>query len=423
MLTAYQNSAAEKPISPESAIIRRLRAALRKKGGAALDDFWRSVEREKTPVIEEIADDPENVGCTFVFKGDETTTSVAVSLPPFSRLFPENFQMARIAETNVWFASLKLPKESLFVYSLVVNCPFQTVNPGSPKAEIDAHRRASRADFFNPNYLNETRSFVETPNAGRRTYFENRAGARSGKIERFSLKSEILNNERAVSIYTPPGFEASKTYSLLVLFDEEIYLNEIKAPLILDNLLAEKLIPPMIAAFVGNVENGRETELAGNPRFADFINYELLGRVGKAYKIAENPEHRIIGGASFGGLAAVFTGLSAPAAFGRILSQSGSFWRGFDAVVAKILERNLPSQKIYLDAGIYEIEKRGGISLLDANRDLRDVLRENGYAVGYAEFKGGHGAVNWRANLADGLIFLTKDLAEKQNPVGNPNLF
>lgn len=415
MLIAYQNSSVEKSVAAESVFVRRLTEEP--------ENFWRKIEKEKTPIFEEIEGDVENILCTFVFKGDEKTERVFVNLPPFSRISPNEFQMSQIKGTDIWFVSAKLPMESRFGYSFVVNCSFQNVNPESPKSEIEAFQNASRKDPLNPNFLRKNHSFIETPNVKPQKYLGKKSNIESGKIERFNFKSEFLENQRTVSIYTPPKFDASKKYPLLILLDEEIYLDEINAPTILDNLLAENLIPPMISVFVGNAEGMRMSELGGNLQFAEFINGEFLDWISKSYKISENPNELIIGGASFGGLTAVLTGLSYPETFGKILSQSGSFWRNWDSVTTKLFERDFPQQKIYLDAGLYEIEQKNDTNILETNRNLRDILQAKKIAVSYQEFKGGHGAVNWRGTLSAGLICLTKDLLKKQTLVGNPNLF
>lgn len=423
MPITYQNSLANGVTSIESEVVNLFREKLVNNETEVLKKFWQEIEQKGTPIFEEIEGDNENIICTFIFKGNEQTKNVLVNLPPFSRVSTKDFQMLNIKNTNVWFASIKLPQESRFAYSLIINCPFQTVSPESPKSEIEVFRAASQPDLLNPNRLGEFRSFVETPNARLQKYFERKANINSGKIEQFIFKSEILNNERTVSVYTPPNFDFLETYPLLVLFDEEIYINEINAPTILDNLLAENLIPPMITVFVGNAENARATELTCSTKFCDFVNIELFDWIKSNYKIAESLKNRILGGASFGGLCAVFTAVCCPNTFGKILSQSGSFWKNSDAIFAKLSEQNSNKQRFYLDAGIYEIEQKNGISLLEANRKLHDILLENGYAVDYQEFKGGHGAINWRGTFADGLIFLTEDLMEKEKLVGNPNLF
>lgn len=423
MPTVSQNLTTKTATLLESEVIEKLRKDLEKTKTEVLRDFWQEIEAKGTPILEEIQNDGENILCTFIFEGDQHTESVFVNLPPFSRISPNDFSMSQIEKTDVWFASVTLPKESRFAYSLVVNFPFQNTNPESPKSEIKAFQSASQADLLNQNRFGKRRSFVETPNAKQQKYLEKSEEIESGKVGQFIFKSELLNNERTISVYTPSDFDASKTYPLLVLFDEEIYIDEINAPTILDNLLAENLIPEMITVFIGNAENARSKELVGNTNFCDFINIELFDWIKNNYKIADNLKNRILGGASFGGLCAVFTAVCCPNTFGKILSQSGSFWKHSDTIFNKLSEQNSNKQRFYLDAGIYEIEQKNGINLLEATRKLHDILLENGYAVDYQEFKGGHGAINWRGTFADGLIFLTEDLMEKQKLVGNPNLF
>ena len=418
-----KNTESESIAAINSEVIAKLLSALGKGEAKSQEAFRRKALDEKIPLIEEIENDSENIFCTFVFKGNEETKSVFVNLPPFSRISPDNFQMSKIKNTDIWFTRVKIPKESRFVYTFVINSPFQNVNPESPKSEIEAFHRASQADPLNQNRLGKFRSYIETPNAKPQKYFAKKDNLKQGNVKQFRFNSEILSNERSVSVYAPPDFDLHKTYPLLVLFDEEIYLDEINAPMILDNLLHENLIPPMIAVFIGNVENSRTEELVGSKNFCDFVNIELFSWIKDSYKISENLHDRILGGASFGGLCAVFTAVCCPHTFGKVLSQSGSFWKNSDAIFTKLSQQNSNKQRFYLDAGIYETEQKNGISLLDANRKLHDILLENEYAVDYQEFKGGHGAINWRETFAAGLIFLTEDLMESFRLCGNQNIF
>lgn len=433
MSNEQQNFAAQRQSAapPEAALLRRFREDLRNSSGAAeteatLANFWRTIGKDGTPICEEIAGDAETIVCTFVFKGGENTKSVFLSLPPFSRRTPEEFRLRPIAGSDVWTASVALPRASRFVYSLIVDSKFENVSPESAPEEIEIFKNAQQNDFFNRNRLSENRSYLETPPIAPLKYLEKRSPADTGKIADFQIKSEILHNERTISVYTPPDFNAAKTYPLLIIFDREIYLDEIKAPAILDNLRAENLSPPLIAVFVGNAPEKRADELTGNEKFAEFIAFELIEYLKTSYRISDNSAARIVAGASFGGLAAVFSGLTHPDIFGNILSQSGSFWRQSEDFAAEITARHQTKntkQKIYLEAGIFETEARGRISLLEANRRLRDSLRDGGFTVNYREFRGGHGAVNWRAGFAEGLIFLTRNLLDKPQPAGNPNLF
>ncbi|HMC26670.1 MAG TPA: alpha/beta fold hydrolase, partial [Verrucomicrobiae bacterium] len=221
----------------------------------------------------------------------------------------------------------------------------------------------------------------------------------------------------------------AQPYALLILFDENAYLKNDKqsarvpTEAILDNLIAEKRIPPTVAVFVDNGPgNARSRELPCNPAFADFLNFELVPWVRRLYNVTTDPQHIVVGGSSYGGLAATYAALRHPETFGNVVSQSGSYWwtppktpggSDFDSDtepnwVAKqfIASPKLPV-RFYMDAGSDEIDLSGkGASILVPNRHLRDVLLAKGYEVHYQEFNGGHDYLSWRGTLADGLILL-----------------
>jgi enterochelin esterase family protein len=62
------------------------------------------------------------------------------------------------------------------------------------------------------------------------------------------------------------------------------------------------------------------------PPFAGFIGEELLSWLASAYIDLSRIKRRVVAGLSHTGLAAAFVAKEYPAAFHRIISQSGSFW-------------------------------------------------------------------------------------------------
>lgn len=421
------------PPAPECRLLKELRDNLQKGPTEALKKFWRAVEKIGTPIFEPIENDEANLLATFIWRGDEATRSVIVSIPPYSRIAKDRFTMTHLVGTDVWAVTAKLPERSRFLYSFVINAPFATSGPDSSREEIGIFQASSQPDPFNARRLGnsnkaknlEARSIFEPPGARPQYWIDPRSESTPGKLEQAVLKSRTLGNERTVSVYTPPAdSNQSSPLPLLVLFDENVYVKEINAAVILDNLIAESLIPPMIAVFIGNAPGARRHELACNPHFAKFVSEELRGWITDSYNVTSDPDQTILGGASLGGVAAAFTALHHPDRFGNVLSQSGSFWwkrneptspnaTETTAIVALVLSKPTQPVRFYLDAGTDEIELPGrGLGILNANRHLRDVLYAKGYQVLYQEFAGGHGSINWRGTLADGLIGLTKSFTQ-----------
>ncbi|GER90299.1 hypothetical protein KDW_44610 [Dictyobacter vulcani] len=229
-----------------------------------------------------------------------------------------------------------------------------------------------------------------------------------------ALRSTILDNERRVWVYTPADYTRSaEPYRLLVLFDGWAYLDLIPTPTILDNLRCEDKIPPLVTVLIDSPDQeARNRELTCHQPFVDFLTQELMPWLHEHYNVTSDPAHTIVGGCSFGGLAAAFAGLRASHVFGNVLSQSGSFWWDKepeeDIQQEWLIQQFIASPplllRFYLEVGLKE--DMGWIYMVGCNRHFRDVLTLKGNEVHYAEFNGYHHYVSHRGTLADGLLAL-----------------
>ena len=230
-----------------------------------------------------------------------------------------------------------------------------------------------------------------------------------------------MKNERQVSVYTPAGYHANGRYALMVLFDEGAYLTNVPTPTILDNLIAAGKIPPTVAVLVANPGQTRTKELTPNPQFAEFLAKELVPWVHAHYTVTNDPRLTVVGGSSFGGIAAVYAGLRHSEIFGNVLCQSGSFWwapdhadfADFDAttetgwLAKEFIKSPKLKLKFWMDAGVFEVDMTGtGGAILEPSRHMRDVLLAKGYDVSYHQYASGHDYLNWRGTLGEGLIAL-----------------
>jgi enterochelin esterase-like enzyme len=180
----------------------------------------------------------------------------------------------------------------------------------------------------------------------------------------------------------------------------------------LDNLINAKKIGPTVAVFINNMGQ-RNRDLGGYAPFADFLALELIPWVRANYRIKDGPKHVVLAGSSRGGLAASHCAFFHSDVVGNVLSQSGAYWVRND-------DRSPPPWPLTLDTGDLVLSFRSSPrvpirfyvevgrfdSLLDINRELRDILLLKGYPVTYREFDGGHDYFYWRGSLADGLMAL-----------------
>lgn len=126
----------------------------------------------------------------------------------------------------------------------------------------------------------------------------------------------------------------------------------------------------MVAVLIANPDQETRTrELPPNPKFADFLNDELVPWIRQNYNVTKDPGQVVVAGSSFGGIASVYAGFRHPETFGNILCQSGSFWWAAPKLepyaepkfLAKefVKSPTLPL-RFYMDAGTFEVDVNGG---------------------------------------------------------------
>jgi len=228
-----------------------------------------------------------------------------------------------------------------------------------------------------------------------------------GVVESELLASATLGNKRRVFMYRPPGYDAAQAYPLVLCFDGQAYTDESYVPLptVLDNLIADGAIPPVVAVLPASLDNEtRLRELNQDEPFVAFLVDELLPWARERLSFTDDPSRTVVAGSSLGGLTAAFCGLRRPDLFGLVLSQSGSFQRGLPEEF--VAADRLPL-RFALDVGRYEtVPYEQYAALYHANLHMRDVLVAKGYDVSFLVYPGGHDYFWWRETIADGLIAL-----------------
>jgi enterochelin esterase-like enzyme len=368
-----------------------------------------------------------------VWKGTPYTRSVLVLWLPYVGVAPDEFLMARLGETDVWHKTIKVNRRMRLAYTLAPNAA--RLHPMSVGLDADAitmTAAAARPDPLNPKrYRVDSESLdapeyrgssvLEMPDAPPQPWIVQRPDVPRGRVEEHRFKSTALNNEREIAIYLPPRYSrGAQPYPLVVLFDKDAYLGLVPTPVILDNLISEKRIAPVVAVFIGNAAGARDRELTCNPEFSRALVTELLPWARHRYNVTSDPRRVVAAGSSAGGLAAACSALWHSEAFGNVLAQSGAFHRIPSAVSGTTDTSSEPNWvarqfiasprkplRFYFDAGSAEFNATGGAeSILFCTRTLRDVLRAKGYEVFYQEFEGGHEYLSWRGTLGAGLIAL-----------------
>ncbi|WP_225935569.1 alpha/beta hydrolase-fold protein [Pseudomonas muyukensis] len=368
--------------------------------GASTEAFWKARAEAGTPMVEALPGQPGQRLVTFLWRGARDNVRV------FGAPTGNHEALLRLGRSDVWYRSFEVPAASRLSYQMAPDVPAsddrRMILATTRRDPLNPHRFA---DASGDPWL--SRSRLELPDAAPQPWVQRRADVPRGSVERKRLASTLLGNERDIYLYRPAGWRAGKAdQALLVLFDAHAYTRQVPTPTMLDNLIADGLVPPTAAIIIANPSGAsRERELPPNPLFARFMAEELMPWAA-GQGLSAPAARTVVAGSSYGGLASAYLGLRHPELFGNVLSMSGSYWWPLSGGEPGWLTREYvkaPRQplRFYLQSGLFE-----GPKIVDTNRHLRDVLLAKGYPVEQVEFPAGHDYLQWRGSLPCGLISL-----------------
>ncbi len=391
--------------SPDSPRLRALQRTLAEGGGT--EAFWQEMARQGTPLVEPLPGGHSLV--TFLWRGARGNVRL------FGSPSGDHDPLQRLAGSDVWWATFRMPDTARLSYRLAPDVPRVQGTALDQRRVIlaTAQRDPLNRRVYPPGDAQAEDAFqgysvLELPAAPPQPWVARRDGVPAGDLQRHRVASRILGNERDVWLYRPAG---AAPQALLVAFDAHTFVSQVPTPVIVDNLHADGLIPPTAVVLVGNASpQARGAELPPNPRFAAFLDQELMPWV-RAQGLALPATRTVIGGASYGGLASAYAGLVNPHWFGHVLSLSGSYWWSPEGAMPgwtmrRFAEAPRRDVRFYLDAGRYEGARGGQDGILETSRHLGDVLRAKGYAVTQVEHDTGHDHLHWQGSLGCGLVAL-----------------
>jgi len=133
------------------------------------------------------------------------------------------------------------------------------------------------------------------------------------KLEMIEYDSKTVGTKRKMQVYTPPGYSKDKKYPVLYLLhgiggDETEWERYAHPDIMLDNLLAEKKVVPMIVVMPnGRAQKNDRAEgdvFRSAPAFANFerdLLDDVIPAIESRYSVQADREHRALAGLSMGG--------------------------------------------------------------------------------------------------------------------------
>ena len=297
-------------------------------------------------------------------------------------IFPR--QEAVRSESGVWTAVVPNVKDGLYRYHFVVD-GVKVYDPiGETASETSAIMRLESTgdEFF---------AIKNVPH---------------GAIAQRYYFSKSLNETRRMHIWTPPGYEKSaKSLPVLYLIHgggdtDNAWPTIGAAGFILDNLLAEGKIEPMIVV----MPNGtiHTSSLEGEvPLFAKDLMNDIIPFIESNYRVIADKDHRALAGLSMGGLETLEAGLNNFRSFGYLWVLSSGWFADNKAVyeergayLKQIAEEFNKSVKVlaFTQGGPEDIA-------YDNCKAMLKLFDAAGIRYEYSEMPGGHSWYVWRHDL------------------------
>jgi enterochelin esterase-like enzyme len=151
---------------------------------------------------------------------------------------------------------------------------------------------------------------LEAPPKG---FDKKRDGVPQGKVEGIEYESKSAGYKRKAVVWTPPGYSKDTKYPVLYLLHgigdtETGWAKKGAAGAILDNLLADKKIVPMVVVMPNGRASDKLTERSPwpeqGPAFEAFekdLLTDLIPHIEKTYSVKTDRESRALAGLSMGG--------------------------------------------------------------------------------------------------------------------------
>ena len=236
-----------------------------------------------------------------------------------------------------------------------------------------------------------------------------------GKVDIRYYDSKTTKQARRVHIYTPPNYDRM-TSRLPVLYllhggdgEDSVWTTFGRANVILDNLIADKIAPPMIVVMPNGYGYGWDSGVAADKQQADFqrdLVEDLIPFVETNYRASRDRKHRALAGLSRGGGQTLSIGLRQLGLFSRLgvfSAGSNNPQEAFKDIAANAKKVNEQLDLFWIGSGTDDFAMPGA-------KRLADFLTASGVEHTFRTTGGEHTWIVWRQYLRElaPLLWTTK---------------
>lgn len=307
---------------------------------------------------------------------------------------PDTMNLINCNGNKLFYKTYSLPLDARIDYLFIVDDSTITdpKNPTTTPSGFGLHSQCAMP-LFKINAISQFRPDIE-----------------HGTIDTIFFKSSITSMPpRMLKIYKPAGYENLAGLPTLYVndgFKAIEYCNYIN---VLNNLIADKKISPVVVVFIDYIEGDQDYFLNITDEYFSAVCNELIPLVDKNYKTSQNPQNRVLTGISAGAHISLLTPFKRPDKFLNAAGQSATITKELlDA--AKESAANKTSNKsfrFYFDVGRYDLISGAidNLSFLYSNQLLDCEMRKKGINYEFKVVNDGHQWASWRERIDKILLF------------------
>lgn len=369
-------------LQPQSftAFVMRLKLVPVEKRTAVVQEFLAS--SRTTPLIE------NGNAAHFVWFGKAKSVVINGDLQRGWSV-PDTMESISCGDSSLFFRSYVLPPDTRVDYQFIVDGKYGT-DPRNPRITPSGY--GAHSELAMPSFVSN-HNLVDKPKTPH------------GSIDSLVWTSRDSSlTSRVVWIYKPNGYKNLKNLPTVYVHDGNEALQYEFFVTVLDNLIANRAIKPVLAVFVPPVE--REYEYVGRKqrKFTKALCNELVPLIDRRYHTSRKPDERAMMGISNGGHLALATVLKRPDVFLKAAGQSSTMTPQLDEILENAVEHP-PLHRpftLYLDVGRYDLDYPGAEeSFLKANQGFSAELTKDGIKHTFRVVNDGHEWANWRERTED----------------------
>lgn len=346
-----------------------------------LNDFPNS------PVVEE-----NGIACFYWF-GDAKTVLINGDIQS-GWSAPEDMNMVSCGREKFFYKIYSLPADARVDYQFIVDNNTIT-DPRNPVTTPTGFGLNSQCGM--PLFKTKTiRDF--------------RPGIERGTVDSVLFESSLTTMKpRMLNIYKPAGYDSLSNLPALYVNDGFKALEFCSYINVLDNLIADKKIKPVIVVFIDFVEGDQTFFLDSISEYITAVCDEMIPLVDNKYRTSENPGDRVLAGISAGGHASLITSLKRPDVFLNAAGQSSTVTAELlDAVDRANSNPEAANElNLYFDVGRFDLVQGRllNYSFLYANQLLGKELKKAKINHSFKVYNDGHQWANWRERVDEILIY------------------